>query len=1540
MRGLLRKTILITLAVISVFSIAIAVLVASVYTDSFSTVARHFLIQTANRTLDADLYIRKVTISFSGAIRLDQIVLQRSGKKLGSAESIELKPRMSTLLFNRIDIRNIEIVQPVLFVRSDSSGKLELETLVKPDHAQTGTGRKLAERWHFQVSSLNFEDGTVIVSDRERSYLFESIHLSGELGGQIKNPSLTIRTLSARCPELDIVLKEGSAEFRFESSEDLKISTVRLRTNRSYIQGHGKYQASRNLFQLVVDSSRISLTEVRSVYPIGLESIREIDVSGTLTLESQSFSGSDLVLSSSAGRVSGDVLARWGPSRRVSIRSEIENLDLASLFGLPVRATANGKVQIDTDDWNFRHSTGQSKLELISCRIDRFKLSAVSSQLSFSSGRIGIDRLNLMSDAGQVDLEGWFLAETGDFQINAGFSGLNPGKLLNNSSLSGNINLNATFGGRAFPPAFVDLAVVADKSQLMDKEVNRIDVTARLSGDSLRVSKGNFDLPFGTILLSGDFNLSSGFVDAFYDIKIKNAPLALDFLAIRDSLPPLEMSFAIAGRLAGHPKALKIDGTGNLADLETENISIEELTFKYRFDRFNVDLPFTRLLGDSALFTQFDSEARNIFLAKSLRFSSANLAVRKKRKQTSIDLNLAEHKSNTIGRFSGSLIFEDKTSGRFDLDLLRLEKPILPASLDRVAQPGIVWLNEKPASLYFDLDQASYSIDELTLLEGSNRISATGMADGSKSSFDGSFSASLNDLDPIALFLPDWKFPRISNGLTVSAAIGLMDEKLNLVAEFFAGRIELDTLRLDSLVVASAFTNLNVGEFEHILSDPGLEGSATVSCATARLGSDPVFQNIRFHTNKAGGQTSVFMGVERDNTKLAELNGSVFFETPTAGSLRIGNLFLDPVLDIFHFSRKPPSTNPNIGLTNNDDFAETAKASPWRNVDPIRVDFDLAKKQLDIRACKFETGGGTISIQGAFRPDGVQDLTLTIDDLEVQEIVRLSESPVALEGRMFLEGHLSGPFRDPQISGDWSIINGSIGGVALESIDGSLRYEDQNAALILTVYQDEVHFLELTADFPVDLSLAGTVERIPEKALDLSVYSKDIDLRILQPFVKGLFRIARGELTVDLSISGKPTQLVPSGQITLNNAEILFPGNSLNQQFTDMKATISLDADRITIEDLSVQSGKNSGSKMTARGFVDIRSVVTNFQTADLSDLPFNFQMRMTEFVPFNTKSEAHYLQTAQISGLVAISGRRITEPDVTGNVTLKDARIWVPDKVRTLEDDEVGLTSEDVFGNLIMDVRVLMPESGFNSIRSKDLRLEFFGDVTLAKPADSKKLDVGGEVFLKRGGKFTYWTLDFRIEEGKIAFKPGASVNPDIDLIATRDFRYQNGKPAVAQIVVSGTLLQPVVAIQAVEKNTGFPLESLSTADIVSSLLSGQPNTGVDASKVATQFAASTALNALLSNVAEELGFETLEISAAGTNEPSVLSLRKRVSRRVSVGVEAAVSGSGSKKYSVEFDIPADSTAWVPQTLEGNFETGTSKVDVFNLIFFWKKEY
>src|SRR5690606_27812824 len=186
-------------------------------------------------------------------------------------------------------------------------------------------------------------------------------------------------------------------------------------------------------------------------------------------------------------------------------------------------------------------------------------------------------------------------------------------------------------------------------------------------------------------------------------------------------------------------------------------------------------------------------------------------------------------------------------------------------------------------------------------------------------------------------------------------------------------------------------------------------------------------------------------------------------------------------------------------------------------------------------------------------------------------IQRLLGREVLVDGMLWAEGSVRGGELDPAVDLAFRVDSGTVQGVPLRQLTGTVRYAAGETLLEAEMVIDTAGRLDVAANLPSALRLAGSpsFELIDGLPLSGSVVAENFalaPLAVTLPQVQNVTGYADAQVT----LAGTADAPQVEGRLTLTGGGATVP--ALNQEFTEAAGDIGFDGRRLVINELRVRS--------------------------------------------------------------------------------------------------------------------------------------------------------------------------------------------------------------------------------------------------------------------------------------------------------------------------------------------------------------------------------
>jgi translocation and assembly module TamB len=463
---------------------------------------------------------------------------------------------------------------------------------------------------------------------------------------------------------------------------------------------------------------------------------------------------------------------------------------------------------------------------------------------------------------------------------------------------------------------------------------------------------------------------------------------------------------------------------------------------------------------------------------------------------------------------------------------------------------------------------------------------------------------------------------------------------------------------------------------------------------------------------------------------------------------------------------------------------------------------------------------GRIYVNGFIPKEGSANLDLAVDNLNVGDVVALTQSDINAKGLVSLNVHATGTLANPRFTGSFGATDLVYNGTAIAEVHGHAEYVDQTiTGRAEAMRAGQQPFLIAEGTVPINLALTGvTGSRFPanrQVALNITADSLPLDL---MPQFSDYVSNLKGRVSSSFKLGGSLNKPQLSGQFSMHEgqARVVLAGINLNQ----IEASVRMLGDTVVIDSIAA----NSKGRIVVRGGIGLKSL-----TAPSFDLKLQTQ---------NAEVLNNDRGQLRVSANLAMTGP-FKEAHVTGNVRFRDGVVNIPPPenknlvgagdpalfsvidTAVIADRELFPTQSPLLANLRMDVNLRVDRDVF--VRSREANVEVYTEEDLAVHVNRAKetLVIDG-VLLTERGEYTFMTRRFNIKRGSATFINSTELNPTLQGTAEYVVQQPNREAINIQIVVGGTMRTPNISL------TSDAQPPIPQSDLLSYLAFGQSSTSL----------------------------------------------------------------------------------------------------------------
>jgi autotransporter translocation and assembly factor TamB len=558
-----------------------------------------------------------------------------------------------------------------------------------------------------------------------------------------------------------------------------------------------------------------------------------------------------------------------------------------------------------------------------------------------------------------------------------------------------------------------------------------------------------------------------------------------------------------------------------------------------------------------------------------------------------------------------------------------------------------------------------------------------------------------------------------------------------------------------------------------------------------------------------------------------------------AKSVRAAGFALDSVGAKLTY-RKPNGT---VKLVVNQDNARSYSADAAFTLDKVRnaltlntlkLQFDTSvwastgvaavhwgQAGVDVEKLELRNGvNGRIYVNGLVPKQGNANLDIAVDNLNVADVIALTQSGINATGLISLDIHATGTPENPQFKGTFGATNLLYNGGTVPEVHGNVDYANQTlTGSAEAMRAGSQPFLIAEGTVPINLAITGvTGSRFPsDRQIALNIKVDSLPLNLV-PQVGDYVSNMKGRATGSFKVGGSLNRPQLTGQLTLHEgqARVVVAGINLSQ----IEASIRMLGDTVVIDSVAAYSkGRILLTGRLGMGALSAPSFDLKLQTQNAQVLN-------------NHRGEL------RVSANLAMTGP-FKDAHVTGDVRIREGFLYIPPSdnknlvgqgdpaifnvldTAIMADRELFPTQSPLLANLRMDVNLRVDRDVF--VRSLEANIELYSDGDLGVHVNrAKETLVLDGVLLSERGEYTFMTRRFDIKRGSATFINSTELNPTLQGTAQYVVKQPNREAINIQIVVGGTLHSPNISL------TSDAQPPIAQSDLLSYLAFGQSSSSL----------------------------------------------------------------------------------------------------------------
>lgn len=566
--------------------------------------AKRLIAETAqtelNKMMNAELQIGSISGNFFTGIGLENVYLHKKKDTVGFIPSLKLRYQLMPLLSGVIQVNQVEIQHPIIYLKQQKDSTWNLMHLFKESEKTDTTTTPFTMK--IQVNRFSLSDGTVFIDALDSIYPKQIKNLNTQLSLFYSEDEmkLNLEKFQLKAIEPNLLLKNLTCRFE-QNNNVIRVNNLLLQTEKNKLAGtvnYNKKQPKNSFAELLIDSIRTEEFQfLIPDYKIKLHPILSLKanfVENQTHLNIKIDADNQLVVFDLLSPDLMDYLNNTSKNPvHYSFNADFQKIDLRKIIADPSmqyqftgKLTGKGEgiepktMKIDLDG-NFKD------MNLLKRKINQlvFAFKYRTGDLNGEMNAIGnFGKMKLVPSVKNV------FSKNPDFTVVADAKNLDVAQVMLDPSMKSNLNLNLKLRGKGFDPKTMTLAAIGnmEQSSYTTYLVDHLNLNLSYqngNGNGILVGSGNF----GSVYLKPTINNLFG-KSPIYTAELKTENLNLAKLMQNDSLvSDLNLQAQING-VGFDTKKMAFNATVFAAPSSFMGIKINQLASNIQYFDKNINI--------------------------------------------------------------------------------------------------------------------------------------------------------------------------------------------------------------------------------------------------------------------------------------------------------------------------------------------------------------------------------------------------------------------------------------------------------------------------------------------------------------------------------------------------------------------------------------------------------------------------------------------------------------------------------------------------------------------------------------------------------------------------------------------------------------------------------------------------------------------------------------------------------------------------------------------------------------------------------------
>lgn len=727
MKKIIKYTIRALLILLSTIILLIVLAGLIIQSNYFKKRLTPIIEKTANGFVSGTIRIKHIDGNFLNGFVLTDILLLDNQDTVAFIPKVSVTYKLLPLLRKKLILTSAHLERPFIFLKQESDSTWNVQHIVKPSQ-QTKQSDTTSSAFIIDLKIFSIEQGLIKVASTDTLIpkRIDNLNLSLALYYSEKKQKAHILELNLQTQDPHLLLSDLTANIT-RNKEEIEIKDLILKTALNQITAQANYSPSPKVSgDITITTQPLHIDEF-SYYIPGIELLayptfelvahaRNDSLVASIKLNSQtnkeqtkeqtnkeqtkedsnkSTSNESINLDLALANFPAIMFNQADSLIQYKLLGKFSNLNLANWGAAPeMNYLINGEIAAQGIGINPKTLVTKAEGNLKSSIIENYKIDMLGFEMDANKGNIKGEAIGT-GDFGKIvimPVVKGFANEYPTYNVKLLGQNLNLAVITGNDSLSSNLNLSATVGGRGFDPktlnAKVDFYVA--KSQISSVTVDTLFANMNYSRENVLIDSLWLKTQSLSVRANGNYSLNST-SDIVLLAYLKNLDEFRSFIPVKG----LNTDGQLDAHLWGNRDSLNLDALLKLNKFKYDSITTDNIS-----------------INAKALITQKDTLVNANLLVNNIKASgilidSVKLAISSSLDSAYIDGQLANNELNS--NFKAGIYWSDKIRVRLDNWLVNFR--------------GEQWsLQESPAM--FVIDSTKYSVTNFKL--ASNRSDSSG----------------------------------------------------------------------------------------------------------------------------------------------------------------------------------------------------------------------------------------------------------------------------------------------------------------------------------------------------------------------------------------------------------------------------------------------------------------------------------------------------------------------------------------------------------------------------------------------------------------------------------------------------------------------------------------------------------------------------------------------------------------------------------------------------------------------------------------------